>query len=98
MKVDRTVTKELQSPETVVWIILMVLTGLSWVLGANHGIVTNDAFLETAFFIVLAFFKTRLIMLHFMEVRQGPIMLRLSCEAWIISSCVGVLLFLGNFL
>lgn len=88
---------ELKSAETVVWIILMSITGLSWLLGANHGVFISDAFIESAFLIVLAFFKIRLIMLYFMEVRHGPMTLRLSCEAWILISCVGTLALLGGY-
>lgn len=97
VNMDENMIKELKSPETIVWLILMAVTGLSWVLGANHGIVTKNSFIETAFLIILAFFKIRLIMLYFMEVRHGPITLRLSCEAWVFISCIGVLAFLGDF-
>ncbi len=98
MRETRSVLDELNSPESIVWFVLMVVTGLSWILGANHGIIAKNAFVETSFLIVLAFFKIRLIILYFMEVRHGPITLRLSCEALILVSCIGLLAFLGEFL
>ena len=89
--------EELTSLETLVWIVLMVLTTLSWVLGANHGLIAQDASWEMAVLVIVAFFKIRLIMLYFMEVRHGPMLLRLSTEVWILSSCVGVIFFVGDF-
>jgi cytochrome c oxidase subunit IV len=90
--------KELKSAESIVWMVLMAITALSWLLGANHGAFISNAFAESSFLIVLAFIKIRLILFYFMEVRHGPITLRLSCEAWLIFSCIGILAFLGDFL
>ncbi|RYZ61970.1 MAG: hypothetical protein EOP08_12780, partial [Proteobacteria bacterium] len=34
--------------------------------------------------LVVAFFKARLIILDFMEVRHAPLPLRIFCEAWVV--------------
>ena len=94
MSVDVSLSSELKAPETIVWLALVAITCVSWAMGSNHGAMSRDVFLESALLVVLAFFKVRLIILYFMEVRHGPVLLRLSCEAWLIASCLGMLFFL----
>jgi Prokaryotic Cytochrome C oxidase subunit IV len=86
------------STETAIWLALLLITCVSWALSAHHHAIAKDPFSITAFLIVLAFFKVRLVLLYFMEVRQGPWTLRISCEAWILFSCIGTLAYLGDFL
>jgi hypothetical protein len=40
---------------------------------------------------VVAFFKVRLVILHFMEVRAAPASLRLLCEGWVFMTCSAIL-------
>lgn len=76
-------------PVTLVWLLLMLLTAASWGLGHGHG----QAFMNTAHstaiaVLLVAFFKARLVILHFMEIQDAPLSLRLACEAWVlISAC-----------
>lgn len=94
MSVDVSFSSELKTPETIAWLALVAITCASWAMGSNPGAMTRNLFLESALLVVLAFFKVRLIILYFMEVRHGPVLLRLSCEAWLITSCLGMLFFL----
>ncbi len=82
----------LYSKETLIWLVLMAITLVSWVVGTHHGAVFDQAFLEMSMIMILAFYKARLVILNFMEVNHAPATLKLSCEAWVIASCIMVLL------
>jgi heme/copper-type cytochrome/quinol oxidase subunit 4 len=73
---------------SIVWIVLMVLTCAStWML-------SKDAFsplVATVGIFLIAAFKVRLVMLHFMELRTAPIPIRAVFEAWILVA-TGVIL------
>ena len=43
--------------------------------------------LTTTGLLVLAFFKVRLVIMHFMEVATAPLVLRLIFEAWLLIVC-----------
>jgi heme/copper-type cytochrome/quinol oxidase subunit 4 len=78
----------LRKPVSVVWIVLMALTCAStWGL-------SKDAFspvVATVGIFLIAAFKVRLVMLHFMELRHAPVPLRIAFEAWIVVA-TGVIL------
>ena len=40
---------------------------------------------------VLAFFKVRLVILYFMEIRTAPIPIRLAFEGWVAVVCVAII-------
>jgi hypothetical protein len=84
------------SKETVIWIVLMLISIFSWVVGINHGMLFERAFLESAAILILAFFKVRLVIMYFMEVGHAPTTLRLSCEAWVFVSCIGLIIMTGG--
>lgn len=71
---------------TLVWIVLLAVTLGSWMLGGSSG-----AFAATAAVLALSFFKVRLIVTHFMEVREAPLGLRLACDAWIVVTLAALL-------
>ena len=81
----------LRHPATIVWLILAGVTTFSWWLGAgsvaeaarSHPNITTGV-------ILLSLVKVRLILFHFMEVREAPWPLRRICDAWI--AIVGLLL------
>jgi hypothetical protein len=75
------------SKETLVWLALSALTVASWLLAADHGQVVGGAEAGASLLMVLACFKVRLVMLYFMETKHAPLMLRLSCEVWVFSTC-----------
>ena len=64
---------------TVVWLVLVAATLLSWYFGAGHGIGSSPT--ATALVLVIAFAKVRLIGLDFMELRAAPIWLRATSRA-----------------
>lgn len=73
---------------TQVWLILMLATGASWWLGTVNGV---DTFASTAtasvLLMLVAFFKIRLVINYFMEVRHAPVALRALCETWVVGVC-----------
>ena len=73
---------------TVVWLALIVATGLSWE-SAHLG--TIDARLLTTAVLVVAFLKVRYIGLEFMELRCAPVALRIIFEAWVAVVCAALL-------
>lgn len=78
--------------ESLVWLALMLITLASWVLGTHHGLLADSAFFEMSAIMLLAFYKARLVILHFMEVAGAPNTLRLSCECWVLGSCALIIL------
>ncbi len=82
----------LQSSVTLVWVVLMLATGLSWWLGTRpgSGAETGSAS-ATIVLMLVAFFKVRLVIMYFMEVHGAPLPLRLACEGWVIATCGAIL-------
>lgn len=71
---------------TAIWLVLILATGLSW--AAVHGWGAHlGARGVTALVIAVAFFKARLIMLDFMELREAPVPFRLFVELWAVVVC-----------
>lgn len=74
------------------WALLVVLTlasfesawGLAWLSDPRPGI---------ALVIGVALLKVRIVVLHFMEVRHAPWLLRGPLEAWIVAIAGGILAF-----
>ncbi|MCX2934560.1 cytochrome C oxidase subunit IV family protein [Mycobacterium sp. CVI_P3] len=60
------------------WLILMGLTLVSWVVGAEHGVGSFAAVVVLA----IAAAKIRLVGLDFMELRHAPIPLRAAFEGY----------------
>ena len=76
----------LQSKIIVIWVGLMVATGLSWQFG--HGFGFGDQFhYGTAVILIITFVKIRFVFLDFMELRTAPRPLRMAFEVWAISLC-----------
>ena len=83
------------SRESLVWLVLMSITLVSWGLDWSHGQLLPDVRIEAVVIITLAFIKARLVLMHFMEAAHAPLQLRLPCEAWILLSG-GVLIVLES--
>lgn len=67
-----------------VWLILALLTGLSWLLADSLEPSTlKNAQLLAVGLLALAFFKIRLVILYFMEIQNAPWVLRGLFEAWV---------------
>jgi len=77
---------------TLVWLGLVLATGLSWLFGHGFGFGDNVQLATTAV-ILISFIKVRFIVLDFMEVRTAPMALRITLEAWSVIVCA-ILIFL----
>jgi hypothetical protein len=81
-----------QNSATLVWVVLMLATGVSWWLGTQPESSGASASRQaTLVMMVVAFFKVRLVIMHFMEVREAPLPLQLLCEGWVIITCSAML-------
>lgn len=74
----------IRSRISLVWLILVGATILSWIVG--HGVV-DDRSLAAAVIIAVAFLKVRFVILDFMEIRGAPLAMRLVGEAWVFLVC-----------
>lgn len=75
----------LLTPATAIWLLLCLATGLAWWLGGSHGSALLGRGGTAVLLMLLAFFKIRLVIMHFMEVRAAPRSLRLACDAWVVA-------------
>lgn len=79
----------LRARSTLVWLLLVVVTLLSWALGADHGVGSTVAVVVLG----LAVVKVRFVGLDFMELRTAPLILRAllrrtaSCCGWFSPVC-----------
>jgi heme/copper-type cytochrome/quinol oxidase subunit 4 len=75
-------------PVTVVWVVLVVATCTStwWLSQGGVG-----ASVGTVAILLVAAFKVRLVMLHFMELRHAPVAWRCVYEGWLFV-CTGAIL------
>ncbi len=83
---------------TVVFGLLVFITGISFWLTAGHGAagLRETQTLVWTQVIFLAFVKVRWVLLDFMELRSAPNKLRLLFEAWVVG--VAAFLILANWL
>jgi len=82
----------LNDPVTWVWLLLAGLTGVSWWLGAGQTFeAAGDYRYTTVSLMLLAFFKIRLVVMYFMEIRIAPLPLRIAFETWVVAVCGAVL-------
>ena len=83
---------------SAVWVVLTLATILSWWLGTDHGFSgENAAQYNSIALMVIAFFKVRLVIMHFMEIHNAPLVLRGAMEVWVFGVCatlIGLYLFL----
>ncbi len=76
--------KFLNTHITYVWLLLATLTAVSWGL-ADGVVVESHSQMQwlSAALMLLAFFKVRLVIMHFMEVAAAPTVLRAIFEIWV---------------
>lgn len=83
---------------SVVLIILVVLTIASWLIGISQDHASQVSKMSGITMLILAFFKVRLVIREFMEVRHAPVQLRWVCDAWLIAAVVATISsYLGVF-
>lgn len=74
---------------SVVWLLLLAASTISWVVGLGSSF--SDQRLNSCTILIVAFIKVRLVLLEFMELRHVPPGLRWLAEAWLVFAC-GVLI------
>lgn len=80
-------SRTLADRQSAVWVLLVVATVLTAVLGLEqHGDSTAVGLLLLA----IAFVKIRLVALHFMEVREAPVALRALVEGYVVVTFVAL--------
>ena len=77
---------------TLVWLGLILATGVSWQFGHGFGFGDNHRYATVAI-LLISFIKVRFVFLDFMELRTAPLPLRMAFEGWTVLVC-GILLFL----
>jgi caa(3)-type oxidase subunit IV len=65
---------------TVVWVALSLATCVSWWLAENRGSAAG----ATVIIMLIAAFKARLVLLHFMELKTAPLPWRFLFEGWVV--------------
>src|SRR5262249_1128360 len=74
----------LRTPLSLVWLLLVAVTFVSWRVGAGGDRGEAGVSLAvTAVVVAMALVKTRFVFRYFMEVRTGPSWLRATCDAWL---------------
>lgn len=79
----------LRNRTTLVWFILVAATAASWEFG--HGVGFDDIRYASVAIIVIAFIKTRLVILDFMEIRHAPLAMRIVGEVWGVIICTALI-------
>ncbi|MGQ0698449.1 MAG: cytochrome C oxidase subunit IV family protein [Panacagrimonas sp.] len=74
---------------TLVWIVLVGATILSWELG--HGFALTNLDYVRASIIAVAFIKVRYVILDFMEIRHAPRFMRVTAEVWALVVCLALI-------
>ena len=79
--------------ETLVWWLLLAATALSWGISSAEGSTwLVEARAARLAIVLLAFFKVRLVLLHFMELATAPRALHAAAEAWVVVCCGALVL------
>jgi heme/copper-type cytochrome/quinol oxidase subunit 4 len=81
-------TTLLKSRISLVWLLLIAATLVSWRVGTDHEL---HAHLATTIVVLVAFIKVRFIGLYFMELREAPTPLRLIFEGYCALVCAVVI-------
>ena len=78
-------TSYVRNPLTYLWLVLSIITVISWWSGSARGANGYEANVPiTVIVLALALVKTRFVIRHYMEVRFGPRWLQLTCDAWLV--------------
>ena len=89
----------LLKPVSAAWLLLMLATSLSWWLGQDHGLSSeqnSNYRIISSGLILIAFIKVRIVIRYFMEVREAPLALKLVCDGWVVLVC-GTIIYLYWF-
>ena len=78
-------TKLIANRVSLIWLLLVAATALSWEIG--HGVGITDMRLAGSAIVVIAFIKVRFVILDFMEIRTAPLFMRATAEGWLVTVC-----------
>lgn len=67
---------------TAVWVLLVLATVVSWLMG--HGIGIPDIRVAGVVIIIISLIKVRLVLFDFMELRGAPAGMRWAADFWMI--------------
>ena len=70
---------------TVIWLLLVAATAVSWEMG--HGAGFSSVRYASVSIIVIAFIKVRFVIMDFMEIRGAPLFMRIVGELWTVTIC-----------
>jgi len=76
---------------TGVWLILVLATSLSWLLGTDGGLSDHGHRLASVAILAVALFKVRLVGLYFMDLRNAPAVLRGLFEGYCVAVCAATI-------
>jgi caa(3)-type oxidase subunit IV len=82
-------TALLKSRISLIWLVLIAATLVSWKVGTDHGV---HAHLATVIVLLVAFIKVRLVGMYFMELREAPLPLRLIFEGYCVVVCTTLII------
>ena len=82
-------TTLLKSRITIVWLLLIIATVISWMVGTESHFAAK---LATSIVVLVAFIKVRFVGMYFMELRDAPLPLRLIFETYCIVVCSVVII------
>ncbi len=72
---------------TVLWVVLSLATVLSWAIGVE----ASTHALAAVAILLIAFVKLRLVGIHFMEIGNAPVVLRVLFESYVVVTFVALL-------
>lgn len=81
-------TSLIRSRFTLVWLVLVGATAFSWETGHASG--ASRHYAEVAV-LVVAFFKVRIVLMEFMEVRNAPTLLKVLAQGWAVAVCAALI-------
>ncbi|GBE68085.1 hypothetical protein MFM001_45470 [Mycobacterium sp. MFM001] len=78
-------TAYLRNPLTYVWALLTAVTVASWLTARGGGAAHHLNATVTVVVLLIAAFKTQLVIWHFMEVRRAPAWLKMTTNGWLVA-------------
>jgi hypothetical protein len=73
----------IRTSTTAIWFLLVVATCISWWFGESPN-ADQYRIVTTVSVMFIAFIKIRFVIMHFMEVRNAPVVLVVLCNLWVV--------------
>jgi hypothetical protein len=75
----------LRNPIVLVWLMLVVMTLITWVIGLEHGFAgENGLVIGMVAILAVAFLKVHLVGRYFMELATAPFGLKFAFGSWVV--------------